>query len=90
MGTGAELDELDAAALALLRVAQDLAAERAALGETVAALAAAAAVPAARRACSRAGEALVPAVRGLSSAAQRLSEDAAGQAYRFRLADGAA
>ena len=88
MDTGAELGELDRASEQVLRVAQDLSAERAALGELVATLAAAAGLAGARRACHRAGEALVPAVRGTADAAQRLSDDAAGQAYRFRLADG--
>lgn len=90
MSAGAELHELDVASLAVLRVAQDLADERRVVAELMASLADACGVTEARRACSRAGEALVPALRALSDTVQRLSDDAGGQAYRFRAADGAA
>ena len=89
MDASAELTELDAAAGQLQQVADGLRGSPDRLAALVGGLADAAGLATARRACHRAGEGLVPAARDLVRSVQRLSDDAAGQAWRFRLVDGA-
>lgn len=88
MDAGAELAELDAAALTLEQVGVGLGAERARCQDVLGALLGAAGLVPARRACDDAGEALVPGLVALRRAAEVLAVDAAGQAFRFRRADG--
>lgn len=88
MDAGADPAELDAASASLLQVAAGLAAEQAGLRELLGGLVAAAGLRQARLGCDGAGQALVPALGRLRASAQRLSDDAAAQSYRFALADG--
>ncbi len=87
MTTGAELEALDAAAHDGLRVADDLARQRAGLRAALAELAAASGLRVARLACEESGQVLDRAWRGLHDGVLLLGDDAAVQHDRFARAD---